>query len=247
MSIGWITIASIPFPTLKECFRECPFIHSPRMQPIFDMKTVMCFGDSNTWGATPVPGNRYDRYTRWPGALQKELGENYYVIEEGLPGRNTVWDDPVDGDRNGLNHLVPLIYSHTPLDLLIILLGTNDLKVRFSVSATDIALSLVRLVRVARQCDHPLMGPAPEVLVVVPPPLKDLQDQVSRNILCGGLEKSRRLAAELKPLSEAHRFRMLDAGETIECSPVDGIHWESEAHLKLAHKLSEVVEEMLGE
>lgn len=209
-------------------------------------KSIMCFGDSNTWGASPVQGIRYDRKTRWPGVLQRELGEGYYVVEEGLPGRNTVWDDPVDGDRNGLKHMVPLIYSHTPLDLLIILLGTNDLKNRFSVSATDIALSICRLVRVARQCDHHLMGPAPEILVVVPPPLSDLDESHSKGILLGGEEKSRQLAAELKPLSEEFKFRMMDAGEIIECSPVGGIHWEPEAHAKLAVEVSKVVKEMIG-
>jgi lysophospholipase L1-like esterase len=125
-------------------------------------------------------------------------------------------------------------------------LGTNDLKNRFSVSATDIALSICRLVRVARQCDHHLMGPAPEILVVVPPPLTDLDESHSKGILLGGEEKSRQLAAELKPLSEDFKFRMLDAGELIECSPVDGIHWEPEEHQKLAIEVSKVVKEMIG-
>lgn len=209
-------------------------------------KSILCFGDSNTWGASPIRGIRYDRQTRWPGALQKELGEGYHVIEEGLPGRTTVWDDPVDGDRNGLKHLVPLIYSHMPLDLLIILLGTNDLKSRFSVSAMDIALSIGRLARVARQCDHPLVGPAPEILVVCPPPLKDLSDSPSRDILIGAEEKSRKLPAALRVVCAENRIQMLDAGEFIEASSEDGIHWEPEEHGKLAKAVAEVVYQKIG-
>ena len=107
-------------------------------------KNILCFGDSNTWGFPPDCGARYDRETRWPGVLQQQLGEDYYVIEEGLPGRNTVWDDPVEGGKNGLKQLVPLIHSHMPLDLLIIMLGTTDFKNRFSVSPRDISWSIGR-------------------------------------------------------------------------------------------------------
>ena len=99
------------------------------------MKTILCYGDSNTWGYNPSMGGRYARDERWPGVLRKELGEGYLVIEEGLNGRTTVWDDPIEGYKNGKTYLVPCLETHKPLDLVIILLGTNDLKMRFSVSA----------------------------------------------------------------------------------------------------------------
>ena len=118
-------------------------------------KTILCFGDSNTWGFPPDCGARYDRKTRWPGVLQDALGDACYVIEEGLPGRNTVWDDPVEGGKNGLKQLVPIIHSHMPLDLVIIMLGTNDFKNRFSVSPLDISWSIGRLVKAVRDSGHP--------------------------------------------------------------------------------------------
>ena len=96
-------------------------------------KTILCYGDSNTWGYDPVNACRYDRNIRWPGVLQKELGQAYYVKEEGLCGRTTVWDDPVEGHKNGLKQLTPILHSHCPLDLVVIMLGTNDLKMRYSV------------------------------------------------------------------------------------------------------------------
>ena len=103
------------------------------------MKEVLCYGDSNTWGYNPKTKQRYDRNTRWPCVLQRELGEEFLVIPEGQNGRTTVWDDPVEGQKNGMTYLLPCLESHKPLDLVIITLGTNDLKHRFSVTAYDIA------------------------------------------------------------------------------------------------------------
>jgi lysophospholipase L1-like esterase len=196
-------------------------------------KAIMCFGDSNTWGFPPDCGARYDRQTRWPGVLQAQLGEDYYVIEEGLPGRNTVWDDPVEGGKNGLKHLVPLILSHMPLDLLIIMLGTNDFKSRFNVSPLDISWSIGRLVKAARCSSHPLLGEAPEVLVICPPPLADLSRSPFAGILIGAEEKSHQLASVLGAYCKENNIHMFDAGSVVQTSPVDGVHWEKEEHRKL--------------
>ena len=118
-------------------------------------RTVLCFGDSNTHGTPPVPNlgasGRYDRSARWPTLMAGHLGADWHVIEEGHPGRTTVHDDPIEGaHRNGLTVLPSLLESHKPLDVVILMLGTNDLKGRFSVNATDIALSLERLIGVIR-------------------------------------------------------------------------------------------------
>ena len=102
--------------------------------------------------------------------MQAELGGAFHVIEEGLPGRTTVWDDPIEGSKSGLKQLVPILYSHMPLDVLIIMLGTNDLKNRFSVSAMDVSWSIRRLVETAQQCPDPHSGVVPEILVICPPP-----------------------------------------------------------------------------
>lgn len=205
----------------------------------------MCFGDSNTWGFPPDCGPRYDREVRWPGVLQKELGENFHVIEEGLCGRNTVWDDPVEGDKNGLNQLLPLILSHMPLDLLIIMLGTNDLKNRFSVSAQDICWSIGRLVKTARDSGHPLLGDAPEILVICPPPLADLSKSPFKDIFIGGQEKSRQLPGLLKKFCIDNKICMFDAGDVVHTSPVDGIHWSPEGHRALGSEVAKIVKKMI--
>src|SRR5210317_1873174 len=106
------------------------------------MQTILCYGDSNTWGYNPSSQQRFSPEERWTGVLQKELGMGYRIIEEGLNGRTTVWDDPIEGFKNGMSYLIPCIESHKPINLITIMLGTNDLKIHFSVSAHDIAESV---------------------------------------------------------------------------------------------------------
>ncbi|MEZ4556101.1 MAG: GDSL-type esterase/lipase family protein [Caldilineaceae bacterium] len=138
------------------------------------MKTILCFGDSNTWGSDPAGGPRFDLHTRWPGVLRDQLGDGYWVIEEGQRGRTTVWDDPIEGYKNGKDYLIPCLYSHQPLDLVIILLGTNDLKMRFSVPAFDIANSAGVLVDVVQKSDAGRDNAPPPVLLIAPPPVAKL-------------------------------------------------------------------------
>lgn len=98
------------------------------------MKNILCYGDSNTWGYDAETKNRFPPDVRWTGILKRTLGEGYHVIEEGLNGRTTVWDDPIEGYKNGREYLIPCLESHRPLDLVIIMLGTNNLKKRFSLT-----------------------------------------------------------------------------------------------------------------
>src|SRR5688572_13370016 len=108
------------------------------------MKTILCFGDSNTWGYVPGTGKRYPRSERWPGVLQETLGNEFLIIEEGLNARTTTMDDPIRGGaiKNGLTYLRPCLESHAPIDLVLLLLGTNDLKHRFGLSAYDVAANV---------------------------------------------------------------------------------------------------------
>ena len=204
-------------------------------------KTILCFGDSNTYGADPAGKNRFDRKTRWPGVLQQELGEGFYVVEEGQCGRTTVWDDPIDGHKNGLKHLVPILQSHEPLDLVIVMLGTNDLKDHFNLSARDIANSVWRLVQTVRSCAYPPTGQVPEVLVVCPPPFAALESTPFEAMFREGEEKSGQLAKAFEAVSEQRGFRLFNAGDVIRSSAQDGIHLEAEEHVKLGKALAHEV------
>ena len=112
------------------------------------MKTVLCFGDSNTHGQIPgKDGGRYEKEIRWPGVLKSMLGDSFDVIEEGLGGRTTVFEDPIEEDKSGKAYLQQCLHSHKPIDLIIVMLGTNDLKIRFGLTAYDVSLGLETLVK----------------------------------------------------------------------------------------------------
>ena len=112
---------------------------------------ILCFGDSNTWGYKPDKSGRYDENTRWTGLLQKKLGSGYHIIEEGLCGRTTVFQDELREGRRGLDLIGVTVEMHNPIDLMIIMLGTNDCKTRYRASASVIAKGLDQVIRKARQ------------------------------------------------------------------------------------------------
>ena len=115
---------------------------------------ILCYGDSNTFGSRPDGlGQRYTDEVRWSGVLQERLGAEFQVIVEGLPGRTTVWDDPIEPYRNGSAYLMPCLLSQAPLDVVVLLLGTNDLKQRFSATAQDIASGAGRLIGMIQQSE----------------------------------------------------------------------------------------------
>ena len=132
------------------------------------MKTILCYGDSNTWGYDPVSADRHPYERRWTTVLQRVLGEDYLVIPEGLNGRTTVWDDPIELHKSGSTYLPPCLESHKPVDLVVIMLGTNDLKMRFGLPAVDIAAGAGVLVDLVGRSACGPGGAAPKVLVLVP-------------------------------------------------------------------------------
>ena len=212
-------------------------------------RTVLCFGDSNTHGTPPVlalgASYRYDRQTRWPALMAAHLGNNWHVIEEGHPGRTTVHDDPIEGaHRNGITVLPSMLESHKPLDLVILMLGTNDLKGRFSVNPTDIALSLERLIGVIRSFGCGPNGTAPGILLVAPPPIVEVG--CLAEMFEGGQAKSHGLSAAIAAAAARANVAFLDAGAHIAVSPIDGIHYDKEAHRTLAAVLGRAVIENFG-
>ncbi|MBN2322253.1 MAG: SGNH/GDSL hydrolase family protein [Spirochaetes bacterium] len=206
------------------------------------MITVLCYGDSNTYGRDPVTKRRMERDVRWPGVLQNTLGSNYHVIEEGLNGRTTVWDDPIRPGyfkRNGAWYLLPCLESHCPVDLLILMLGTNDLKAMFSVTPYDIAESMGRLVEIAlgSKCgrdDNP-----PQIAVMCPPPLGKLSEYAET--FSGGVEKSKKLAPYYEKVAKKYGCRFFDAGSVIQSSTLDGLHYDPEDHGKLGKAVAGLV------
>lgn len=209
------------------------------------MKTILCYGDSNTWGSNPVDGApRYGLDERWPGVLRNTLGGGYWVIEEGLGGRTTVWDDPIEGHKNGSTYLPPCLDSHKPLDLVLIMLGTNDLKMRFSVPAFDIANSVGVLADIVRKSEAGIDGNAPKVLVIAPPPVTTLSGMAE--MFKGSEPKSEQFGVEYARMAGEKGVAFLDAGQVIVSSDIDGIHFEMEEHRKLGEAVAGKVRELLS-
>ncbi|MFP3897323.1 MAG: SGNH/GDSL hydrolase family protein [Anaerolineales bacterium] len=208
------------------------------------MKEILCYGDSNTWGYNPRTERRYARDVRWTGVLQEELGTEYHVIEEGLNGRTTVWDDPIEGHKNGKMYLVPCLETHKPLDLVIIMLGTNDLKHRFSLTAFDIAAGAGALVDIVKRSQTGRGEAAPKVLLIVPPHLGRLT--VFGDMFRGGRQKSEQLLTHYKTVAEERDCHVLDADRILACSEIDGVHFEPEGHRALGLAVSERVREILA-
>jgi len=208
-------------------------------------KTVLCFGDSNTHGAIALEAlgtsRRFDRRTRWPGILADHLGKDWHVIEEGHSGRTTVHDDPIEGPhRNGLTVLPAILETHRPLDLVILMLGTNDLKPRFSVTPTDISLSIERLIQVIQTNGCGPDGAAPRILLIAPVPITETG--VLKDIFLGGARKSHDLSLLFQLVAQKTGCSFLDAGALTKTDPIDGVHLTKEAHSKIATAVAAKIE-----
>lgn len=207
------------------------------------MKTVLCYGDSNTFGYVPKAYDslegvrRYSRDVRWPGRLQTLLGGGYHVIEEGLSGRTTVFDDPTMPGRRGIDYLLPCLMTHQPVDLLLIMLGTNDTKVFFAATAKVIASGLEELIKAALNPYVYDARKAPQILVVSPILLGEginpgsCFDQASAGRAAGLADAYREVAG----LYGCHFF---NAALHAEPSPVDGVHLDEEGHRAIAEAMA---------
>ncbi len=207
------------------------------------MYEVMCFGDSNTWGYSPSTQQRFSRDVRWTGVLQAELGSGYRVIEEGLNGRTTVWEDHLEGDKMGKRHLPVILESQAPLDLVIVMLGTNDLKKRFSAHAWDIAEGAGRLLDIIAASKAGKANAAPPVLLIAPPPLGKLT--AWEGMFEGGAEKSRELGKHYREAARLRGCHFLDAADVIRSSDIDGIHLEEKEHRALGQAVAREVKKIL--
>lgn len=214
------------------------------------MTAILCYGDSNTWGYQASTAERLGRWERWPGVLQRELGDDVHVIEEGQNGRTTVFDVPFEADRNGLTHLPVSLQTHHPLDLVVIDLGTNDLFLP-GVNAYHAARGAIKLAEVVLASDAGRADGAPLVLVVVPPPFAPL-GQWDQAAAPGAEAESKRLsrafvdaAAALKE-EDGITIPLLDLRDHVTSSPIDGIHFEADGHRSIGTAVAATLREMLS-
>ena len=200
------------------------------------MRRILCFGDSNTFGIGPMRALSdnpiHPKHIRWAGVMATALGVGWDVIVEGLPGRTTVHDDPIEGAyRNGLRTLRAIIESHRPIDLLVLLLGTNDTKQRFGLGTQDIALGVARLIREAQETGH-----VAQVLVVCPPAVRERGDLAE--IFAGAEARCEGLAEQMERFAGENIAAFMDAGALIKVDPLDGVHWSADSHEAIGHAIA---------
>ena len=210
-------------------------------------KHILCLGDSNTHGYCADPtdcadgGIRFNEDERWTCRLQTALGSDYLVTEEGLSGRTTVFVDPIHESMDALSVIYPILKSHEFIDLLIIMLGTNDVKERFAANEYVIGAGMERLIQRAKTID--CWGTKePNILVVAPPRIGDgFHDDVMGN---GCVEKSRGVAEQFRIVAERNHVHFLNAADC-EFNHVDFMHLTRKGHAQLAEKLAALIPELL--
>ena len=213
-------------------------------------KSIVCFGDSMTWGFDPRGAEAFLRYgfaERWTRRLQAELGDGFHVIEEGLNGRTTVFDDPVLGGMSGLADLPNVLQSHMPVELLVLLLGTNDIKSRFGLNGVEIARCLARLIDVALKSGcGPDAGP-PQVLVLVPPVLGPVEETWLAPMFAS--ERNRAVLEELREtypvLAAEFGVACFDTNEAVKPGAIDGVHLDPDMLEPFAKAVAKEVRALL--
>ncbi|KAA8827582.1 GDSL-type esterase/lipase family protein [Bifidobacterium tissieri] len=207
------------------------------------MKNLLCFGDSNTFGTNPAqPGTRHPFGVRWTGRLATMLSPEWRVIEEGMGGRTTVFDNPLEPQRAGIQALPIVLQSHRPLDCAIVSLGTNDLKEIFHASPRTIAAAAEQVCAAIRDYPYGGCGPAPKILLVSPIAVKP---GISRSPYVGfdedTVERSHRLAPFYREVAERNDWMFLDAATVAEASDVDKLHMDPENHAHLADAIADIL------
>jgi lysophospholipase L1-like esterase len=206
------------------------------------MSTVLCYGDSNTWGYRPDGSGRFGRLERWTGVLQASLGESCHVIEEGLSGRTSAFDDPFDRRLNGLSYLPVSLGTHLPLDAVVVLLGTNDLFLPGRLNANGVVRGVAALVDCIRTSACGPSDGEPAILVLVPPPFGPLGAFAADSP--HGNEESERFSAAFATVAGENGFRILDLRGIATSSLIDGVHFDVESHAAIG---TAVARELAGD
>ncbi|MBO4265954.1 MAG: acylhydrolase [Lachnospiraceae bacterium] len=216
------------------------------------MKKIICFGDSNTYGYNPETGGRYDENTRWPKLLAKSLGDGYEVFEEGQNGRTIANDDPWEGGTKcGLDYVLPMIESKKPVDLLIIMLGSNDLKLKFSLPPADIAGSLIKMISDIRgYCDHFIGCPDLRILIIAPPAFTEPFSESYFASFFGkedAVARSKELAKWYELVAEQNDCYFLNATKEVAANSCDHLHMSPADHKKLAELVKDKITDIFKE
>jgi lysophospholipase L1-like esterase len=211
------------------------------------MRQILVYGDSLTWGIIPDTRRRLGFAERWPGVLEASLvsaGRRVRVIEDCLNGRRTAWDDPFKPGRNGLAGLEQRIEINSPLDVVIVMLGTNDFQSTHDLTAWHSAQGLAAIVRAIRRAPIEPGMPVPEVLLIAPPALQKPQGAIAPKF-AGGERRAAGAAREYERMAADERCHFFDAGTVTTTSEIDGVHLDLAQHATLGRAIAARVETLL--
>jgi len=208
------------------------------------VKNILCFGDSNTFASHPL-GGRHPYEVRWTGRLQMLLGSGYRVIEEGLGGRTTVFEDQISPGRNGRAALPTAIASHNPLDLIILMLGTNDLKEQYHATAWDLGKAMEQLIQIIETFPYAPHYTKPKVLLVSPIEMNERVDETFGCFIPAAAERSRQFPAIYAPVAKQYSAHFFDAATVAYPSKEDHLHMDADSHLALAGALAQQIRSIL--
>lgn len=212
------------------------------------MKTILCFGDSLTWGYDAQSAGRHSFENRWPSRLAAGLGEGHVVVAEGLNGRTTAFDDQTSpAERNGAKALPMLLGTHQPIDLVVVLLGTNDLKRHTGGGrAFEARIGMERIVEIIQTFPYHRGMSVPKILIVAPPSFVATDDPDFTLLFSHGIEESQKLPAAYGLVADEYGCDVFDASEICETTPLDGVHLDAENTRRLGDALVEPVRTILA-
>ncbi|ETI59848.1 SGNH/GDSL hydrolase family protein [Marinomonas profundimaris] len=206
------------------------------------MATILCYGDSLTWGRIPN-GGRYPKHLRWPTILNGLLGNQHQVINFGLPGRTTLWNDPFLEGRNGLAYLQASLETFGPVDVLVLMLGTNDLKRYFHVGAFEAAKGVEKLIEKSRIADYHDF-PSPTLVVIAPPNILSPTGAMAESF-DGAVEKSQHFHQHYQDIAVHNQCLFLNAAGILQPSEADGVHLDTKANEQLAHAVYSLIKDVI--
>ena len=211
------------------------------------MKNILCFGDSNTWGYSPQDGIRFSLDIRWTGVLQKSLGPSYRIIEEGLNGRTIFVNEEgkeARSLRSGSDVLPVILESHRPLDLVIVMLGTNDLKEEFELTVKEIAQGAKTLCEMILRSEY-LVENLPKILLISPTYIGSTIMPDQDEFFNQARKKSYQFAEHYQRVANELGIHFLDAAKIVSASEGEGVHWDAEQHVKFGKELKIIIEKIL--
>lgn len=207
-------------------------------------RTILCYGDSNTWGYDAETRSRFPYNKRWTSILESILGENYKVISEGLCARTTVLDDPYEGEnKNGKRYISLILETHRPIDCIVLMLGTNDLKKKFNASAWDIAQGAGSLIDEIYKSGF-FAQPARNIILISPPEVGNLAGTDFEKLFEGSVDKSRELGRYFQETANSKNCSFIDSAKHIKPTPIDAIHLDEKAHAILAEVIADKIKEI---